>query len=132
MSQIQPSKLDTAQSGFTVAKQTALYQQHLDKNFCDVVVKIRKEEFYLHSCVVAAACPKLQKLIDERKTARNLASLSGPTFEAELDGDIFSPKVFEFILSYLYLGVLDWTKVEPDLINPILDAANWCEFTQVM
>ena len=128
MSQALSSK---QQSGFTVAKQTALYEQHLDKVFCDVIIKIKDEEFYVHSCIVAATCPKLHRLVDERKKPINPVSIQGPVFEVELDDDIFGPKVFEFILSYIYLGVLDWSKVAPGLINQVLDAANWCEFDQV-
>jgi len=128
MSQIS-SKRKSSQ--FTVAKQTALYQQHLDKVFCDIIIKIRDESFYVHSCIVAATCPKLQRIIEEQKKPSDPHLLSGPAFEVDLDYSIFTPKVFEFILSYIYLGVLDWSKVAPGLINQVLDAANWCGFSQV-
>ena len=115
--------------GFNVAKQTALYQQHLDKAFCDVLIKLKDEEFYIHSCIVAAACPKLQQLLNDKKKVS--MSTNAPMYSVELEEDVFTPKVFEFILSYMYLGVLDWSKVAPALVNEVLDAAHWCEFNQV-
>ena len=127
MTAVSPSKQS---SHFTVAKQTALYQQHLDKTFCDVIIKIKDEDFYIHSCIVAATCPKLQKLIEEKKKFSDAVALNCP-YVVDFDDTIFTPKVFEFILSYIYLGVLEWNKVAPGLVNQILDAANWCEFNQV-
>lgn len=114
---------------FTLAKQTALYQQYMDKKFCDLVITIKDEEFFVHTCIIAATCPKLQNLIDERKV--NVDFPDRPQIQAELDDGIFSAKVFGFLLEYMYLGVLDWSKVAPNLVNQLLGAASWCEFYQV-
>ena len=85
-------------------------------------------------CTVALLLLLVQnfkKIIDYQKKPTDPNSISGPAFEVDLDDSIFTPKVFEFILSYIYLGVLDWAKVAPGLVNQILDAANWCGFNQV-
>ena len=130
MSRTSGTKPQNSGNVFTLAKQTALYQQHLDKKFCDVIIRIKDEEFYVHSCILAASCPKLEKLLDERKVHVDLPN--HPSIEVEIDESIFSAKVFEFILAYMYLGVLDWSKVGPDLVNQVLAAASWCEFHQVI
>ncbi|XP_076801280.1 uncharacterized protein LOC143445831 [Clavelina lepadiformis] len=118
-------------ASFATSKQNALYQQHLKKEYCDIIIQVDGNDFYVHGCIIAAACPKLDRYIQENKVVKQNDSQQ-PSIMVKTTTDFLTGESFEFILSYIYTGHLDWDKVKPELVNDVLSAAHWCELDELV
>jgi len=113
-----------------------LYQQCLDQKFCDVIVSVQGEEFHVHACILAAACSKLNNMLQKAKEVDTEYERSDhfvcvrPAKKIILD--MFTAKSFRWLLPYFYLGVLQWNDLNADDLEDIIAAVKWCNFNQVI
>uniref|UniRef100_H2YCX2 Zinc finger protein n=1 Tax=Ciona savignyi TaxID=51511 RepID=H2YCX2_CIOSA len=108
--------------------QKALYQQHLDRRFCDLIIHINDENFHMHSCVIAAACPKLHQILQEKN------NFQGDQLNQEvkyLQHQAFTPFSFRFLLTYMYTGNLQWENMKTEDVQDVYMAAQWCDFEKI-
>nr|NP_001071897.1 zinc finger protein [Ciona intestinalis]BAE93276.1 zinc finger protein [Ciona intestinalis] len=118
------SKQDSSMS----LMQKALYQQHLDRRFCDLIVKINDEVFHMHSCVIAAACPKLHDVLQERNNFHSEPLNQDLKYFQQ---ESFTPTCFSFLLTFMYTGNLQWENMKSEDIQDAFIAAQWCGFDKI-
>nr|CAB3264147.1 ZF(C2H2)-53 zinc finger protein [Phallusia mammillata] len=107
----------------------ALYQQQLNQEYCDIVVKVGKQKFHAHSCILAAASPKLHNLI-QKGSKQTRAKSTNPAKEICLK--MFTPTSFLHLIPYFYLGAIEYSGLSMDDLQSIMKSAKWCNFDEIV